>query len=252
MTESGGLKTILSVDDVYAAYIKKQVLNGVTITVREGEIVALIGPNGAGKSTVLKVITGFLKPQKGRVEFYGEDITQMEVHERIVRGIGYFMQGGEVFKSMTIEENLEMGSFTGQAPTIREGRAESRKLIDKDRIYDLFPNLKDKRKRPAGLLSGGEKQALALGMVLMTCPRLLLLDEPSAGLSPSLVKEVLEKIVKINTELGIEMLIVEQNVREVLNIVHRVYVMKLGKIVGEEKPQTLLMGKALEEVFLRG
>lgn len=282
--EDRKLNSILKVNDLYAAYIKKEVLNGVSIEVKEKEIVALIGPNGAGKSTLLKVITGFLKPKRGNVIFFDRDITRMEIYERIRMGIGYFMQGGEVFKNMTVEENLEMGFIRGEkADNIREKIEYGRLIIEgrekqKGRrqemengrwkmdeggakienggitiegIYRLFPNLKKKRKTQANLLSGGERQALALGMILMTQPKLLLLDEPSAGLAPGLVKETLNKIVTINKDMQIPMLIVEQNVREILNIAHRVYLMKAGKIFMAGKSEELLIGNILEDVFLR-
>lgn len=244
--ENRKTNTILKVDDVYAAYIKKEVLNGVSIEVREDEIVALIGPNGAGKSTLLKVITGFLKPKQGNVIFCGRDITKMEIYERIGMGIGYFIQGGEVFRNMTVDENLEMG---GIGTKKREVRNEKR--IEKEAIYNLFPNLKEKRRMPAGLLSGGEKQALALGMILITGPKIMLLDEPSAGLAPNLVKKSFETIIRINKEWNIPLLIVEQNVREVLNIAQRAYLMKLGKIFTESEPRKLLEENILEKAFLK-
>lgn len=278
--EDGGLKMenrgvpVLLAQDISAAYYKKEVLNGISISINAGEIVALIGPNGAGKSTLLKVIAGVLKPTSGKVIINGKDITEKGTYERIRMGLGYFIQGGEVFRSMTVDENLKMGIVRSKRVEVRGQKMENRELkmedgkwkiedrrwrmengrrkmeIRKEDIYSLFPNLNEKCKVVAGLLSGGEKQALALGMVLMTQPEILLLDEPSAGLAPVLVKEVLQKIIKINREWGITILIVEQNVREVLEIADRAYVMKLGRIYREEKPENLLKGKVLEEAFL--
>jgi len=239
------MKEILSVNNIFAAYYKKEVLNGVNISIGENEIVSLIGPNGAGKSTLLKVIAGFLKPGKGRVIFQGNDITYEETYERIRKGLGYFIQGGEIFKSMTVEENLEMATIRG-----KNQKDIDKKQITKENIYALFPNLKEKQKVIGGLLSGGEKQALALGIVLLNKPKILLLDEPSAGLAPGLVKEVLNKIVTINNKMQISILVVEQNVREVLSISHRAYIMKLGTIYYEGNPNSLLKGSILEDAFL--
>lgn len=245
------LKVILKANDIYAAYIKKEVLNGVSIDVKEGEIVALIGPNGAGKSTLLKVIAGFLKPKQGNIIFYDQDITKMEIYARIRMGIGYFIQGGEIFRNMTVEENLEMGFMARQKLENKDWKIGNEKWkVEKELIYELFPNLKDKRKKIAGLLSGGEKQALALGVILMTCPKILLLDEPSAGLAPNLVREFFEKIIRINKEWNISVLIVEQNVRAVLDIASRAYVMKLGRIYAEGNPETLIQREILEKAFL--
>ncbi len=250
-------KIIISAENISASYYKKEVLHSVTIKVKEGEIVALVGPNGAGKSTLLKVLCGFLKPTKGKVLFYDKDITETEPYQRVISGIGYFIQGGEVFKTMTVDENLEMGDIGEQNLEARSKKLESgkwkienRKQGLKEEVYSLFPNLKDKRNKSAALLSGGEKQALALGIILMSKPKVLLLDEPSAGLAPGLVKDVLQKILKINKEWGITVLIVEQNVGEVFDISDRVYIMKLGSIYKEGKPETLIREKILEKAFL--
>jgi len=282
------MREILLAQNIHASYGKKEVLNGVSISIKEGEIVALIGPNGAGKSTMLKVLSGFLIPKQGKVIFNGIEITNEDPHIRIRRGLGYFIQGGEIFRTMTVEENLEMGGMRSQKAEVRsqklevrsqkgEARKEDgkwkmengsqrqevegqriengewkiRSKITKEDIYRLFPGLYEKRKLAGALLSGGERQALAIGMILMTQPKLLLLDEPSAGLAPTLVKDVLEKIMKINREWGITVLVVEQNVREVLSISHRAYVMKLGTIYTEGSPEALQKGNILEDAFLK-
>lgn len=243
------MKPVLRTNDICASYYKKEVLKGISIAINEGEIVALIGPNGAGKSTLVKVISGSLNPTRGNVYFQECDITSWEQHMRIAMGMAYFIQGGEIFKSMTVEENLEMGNIGSKKLEVRSQKNEDRKQITKDDIYTLFPHLKEKRKVVGALLSGGERQALALGIVLMTNPKILLLDEPSAGLSPALTKDVMEKIVKINKEWRITILIIEQNVGEALSIAHRAYIMKLGSIFKEGNADTLLMGKTLEKAF---
>lgn len=227
---------------IHAGYGKKEILQGVSFSSKKGEILALIGPNGAGKSTLLKVLAGFLKPTEGSVHLYGYDVTNLPPYERVKHGLAYLIQGGKVFPSLTVQENLAMGAFT--VPS--ENRKENLKLV-----VDLFPRLKELFNRRAGLLSGGERQALALGMVLMQNPKVLLLDEPSAGLSPKLVQEILEKIKKINEEWKISVLLVEQNVRGALSIAHRVIALANGKLVLEtDEPEKLLAQGALEKLFL--
>ncbi|MGQ9701197.1 MAG: ABC transporter ATP-binding protein [bacterium] len=236
-------RIILSCENICAAYHKKEVLKNVSVNIKDGEIVALIGPNGAGKSTLLKVIIGFLRPTMGRIIYDNKDITDYETDKKVSAGIGYFIQGGEVYRSMTVDENLKMGF-------VKRQEKERQNIILKEEVYELFPNLKEKKNKPASLLSGGERQALALSIILLTNPRVLLLDEPSAGLAPTLVKDVLKKILVINKRWGITILIVEQNVREVLDITQRVYVMKLGSIFKEGDTQYLLEEKILEKAFL--
>ncbi len=238
--KSSSFDEILSIDNIHASYYKKKILNGVSISVANGEIVSLIGPNGAGKSTILKVIIGTLEPREGNVFFLNENMTNLLPHLRVKRGIGYFIQGGEVFGNLTVIENLQMGGFDLPKPEYK-GRL--------DEVFGLFPILAGMSSKRAGLLSGGEKQALALGIILMRRPNLLLLDEPSAGLAPSLVKQTIAKIQRINADFGISILLVEQNIREALKITKRVYLLKNGTIVGEEKPENLAQEETLEEVF---
>jgi branched-chain amino acid transport system ATP-binding protein len=237
------LNQFFRAQDISAVYIKREVLKNVSIEISKNEIVALIGPNGAGKSTLLKVISGILKPSSGRLFYKGIDITHKGIYERITMGIGYFMQGGEVFKSMTVEENLRLASSE------IKHRNNVIKFSEND-IYSIFPNLKGKQQILASFLSGGEKQALALGMVLITDPDLLLLDEPSAGLAPIFVKDILEKIKMINEKWGITVLIIEQNAGEALRIADRTYVMKLGRIYKEGRPEEIIQEKVLEKAFL--
>lgn len=215
--------------DIRAGYNGREILTGTTLIVNSCEIVALIGPNGAGKSTVLRVASGFIFPRQGKITFDGIDITYLETNKRMSLGIGYFLQGGEVFSDMTVYENLEMGS-------------NLKKTILKERIEEamnLFPLLKDKLKKRAGLLSGGEKQMLALGMIMLNRPKLLLLDEPSAGLAPGLVKGIMEKIVEINNTYNTAILLVEQKVREALEIADRGYLFKNGQVVFEGTPDVI-------------
>jgi len=231
---------LLSVENIYASYHKKEILRGVSMHVSVGEIVTIIGPNGAGKSTLLKVIIGNLIPRGGNVHFLNKDVTNLSPYLRVREGIGYFMQGGEVFRNLTVLENLEMGGFTFHKSDCKERLNE---------VFGLFPILADMKPRRAGLLSGGERQALALGIILMRNPKLLLLDEPSAGLAPSLVKQILTKIQQINKDRGISIILVEQNIGEALKISERAYLLKNGEIVGEEKPGMLDQEKALQEMF---
>lgn len=215
---------LLELKDIHAGYNGREILTGTTLRVNPGEIVTLIGPNGAGKSTILKVITGFIFPKKGRIFFDGLDITNLETDKRISRGIGYFLQGGEIFPDMSVYENLEMGGVNLRKSVFNERLEE---------VLGLFPLLKDKLNTRAGLLSGGERQMLALGMIMLNRPKLLLLDEPSAGLAPGLVKGIMEKIVKINKTYGTGILLVEQKIEEALQIANRGYLLKNGKVVFE-------------------
>lgn len=233
-------RSILSVDDIYASYYKKGILRDVSLYVNDGEIVGLIGPNGAGKSTLLKVIAGLLMPRGGHVHFLNQDITKMPPHQRAKLGLSYFIQGGAVFPSLTVKENLELGG-------IDLSRSELERQADM--VMELFPSLSKLNSRRAGLLSGGEKQMLALGMVLLGKPKLLLLDEPSAGLSPALVKEVLDKVRQINRRYEISIVLVEQNIKEALEISERIYLFQNGHIVGEEDPKVLRSGNKIESVF---
>ena len=234
------LDNILSTENIYASYHKKEVLRGVSVTVSQGEIVSLIGPNGAGKSTLLRVIIGFLTPKEGKVCFLDENITTLTPHLRIRRGIGYLMQGGEIFRSLSVLENLELGGLGLPKSYCRERI---------DEVLGLFPILNGMESKRAGLLSGGARQALALGIVLVSQPKLLLLDEPSASLAPSLVKQSLANIQRISMESGVSILLVEQNIGEALNISQRVYILKNGEIAAAETPENLAQEKTLEDVF---
>jgi branched-chain amino acid transport system ATP-binding protein len=231
---------ILSLEKIDAGYYKREVLRNVGMEIRRNEIVLLIGPNGAGKSTVLKVISGILNPWKGKVIFEGRELDGLSAAKRARMGIGYFLQGGEVFPNLTIAENLEIAGMS----------MDKKKLKNRvDTLFQLFPKLKEIIKRRAGLLSGGERHQVALGMLFVREPKLMLLDEPSAGLSPLLVKELLESIKRMKEILGASVLVVEQNVKEGLKIAERVYLMKAGCIVKEIMPEEVAKGELLEKLF---
>jgi branched-chain amino acid transport system ATP-binding protein len=210
---------ILVVDELVAGYIPEvNILNGCNIEVRKGEFVGVIGPNGAGKSTVLKAILGQCGVRSGQVRFLDNDITGMKAHELVEQGVGYVPQTQNVFQSLTVSENLEMGCFIN--PSVFEERFEY--------VTSLFPKLRERANQRAGSLSGGERQMVAMGRALMMEPKLLLLDEPSAGLSPALQDEVFIQCKRINAE-GIAILMVEQNARRCLQVTDRGYVLDQGK-----------------------
>jgi ABC-type branched-subunit amino acid transport system ATPase component len=221
---------ILEAKDITAGYTTEvDILYNVSIRVTSGDIVSVIGPNGAGKSTLLKTIFGILKPSNGNVTLKDEDITGLKPDKVAKRGISYVPQVDNVFPSMTIQENLEMGAF------IRSDDF-SRRI---DEIYELFPVLGERRKQKAGQLSGGQRQMVAMGRALMLDPQVLLLDEPSAGLAPKLVDMIFEKIIDIN-KTGVSMIIVEQNAREALKMADHGYVLAMGKNVLDDTGDALL------------
>ncbi len=231
---------ILSVNSIHAAYYKKEILKGVSISARTGEILAVIGPNGSGKSTLLKVICGMLKPSAGVIKFKGRDVTDFTAEQMVKQGTGYLIQGGEVFAGMSIYENLSLSGM-GLSKAVRRARINE--------IFEIFPALEKLQSRRAGFLSGGEKQALALSMALMKKPALLLLDEPSAGLSPAMVGRIMGVIKNVNSKYGTTIVLVEQNIKEALRICRRVYLLKNGAIAGEENPQDLIKGERINELF---
>jgi branched-chain amino acid transport system ATP-binding protein len=242
----GGL---LQVKNLTVYYESVLALDNVSISVNEGEIVALIGPNGAGKSTTLKAICGLLVPQSGEILFEGERINGKQPYQLVEKGLCLVPEGRKVFYSMTVLENLEMGAYTlgngfmsfwGRNPLIEE-RIE--------RVFELFPVLKERRKQRAGTLSSGEQQMLAIGRALMLKPKLLLLDEPSLGLSPNYVEIIFDKIKEINKE-GVTILLVEQNVRMALEYADRGYVFEIGRIAFEDKADNLLEKDIIKKTFL--
>ena len=233
--------TILKTEGITAGYTKVDILHEVNIRVKPGEIVSVIGPNGAGKSTLLKTIFGILNPREGNVTLKNEDITGLKPDKIARKGISYVPQVDNIFPSMTIQENLDMGAF------IRDDDYSQRL----DEIYDLFPILKERRKQKAGQLSGGQRQMVAMGRALMVDPQVLLLDEPSAGLSPILVSDIFEKITEIN-ETGVSIIIVEQNAREALKMANHGYVLAMGKNVLDDKGDALLANEEVGRLYLGG
>jgi neutral amino acid transport system ATP-binding protein len=231
---------LLEVHNVHAGYIKDvDILRGVNFCVLPGELVTVIGPNGAGKSSLAKTIFGLLKPHTGTITFKGENIAGLKSDQIVQRGMCYVPQIANVFSSLTIEENLEMGAFVRNVPL---------KPL-KDKIYTMFPRLSDRRKQRAGTLSGGERQMLAMGKALMLEPNLLLLDEPSAALSPILVTQVFEQIKQIN-QTGTAIVLVEQNARKALEMADRGYVLVSGRDEIEGSGRKLLNDTKVQELYL--
>ncbi|NJL36226.1 MAG: ABC transporter ATP-binding protein [Leptolyngbyaceae cyanobacterium SM1_4_3] len=231
---------LLQVEDVYAGYIQDlDILQGVNFKIYPGELVAVIGPNGAGKSTLAKAIFGLLTPHRGKINFKGESIAGLKSNQIVQRGMCYVPQIANVFPSLTVEENLEMGAFT---------RSTSLKPL-KQQIFDTFPILAERRRQRAGTLSGGERQQLAMGRALMLQPDLLLLDEPSAALSPLLVNSVFERIQQIN-QTGTAIALVEQNARKALAMADRGYVLDTGRDRFEGPGPDLLNDPKVGELYL--
>ncbi|MET8836221.1 ABC transporter ATP-binding protein [Micromonospora sp. NPDC004540] len=232
---------LLEINDLTLLYGRIQALHGISLTVNEGEVVALIGANGAGKTTTMRAISGLRPVASGSIVFDGTDVTRMRADLRVVRGIGQAPEGRGVFPGMSVLENLEMGAYTRKD---RSGIAEDMKMV-----MDLFPRLAERRKQPGGTLSGGEQQMLAVGRALMARPRLLLLDEPSMGLAPMLIQQIFEIITRIN-EQGTTILLVEQNAQQALSRAHRGYVLETGRIVKEGTGRDLLHDPAVKEAYL--
>ncbi len=232
---------ILKVEDITAGYTEVEILHNVHIQVKSGDIVSVIGPNGAGKSTLLKTIFGVLKPKRGKITLKDEDITGLKPDRIARRGISYVPQVDNVFPSLAIQENLEMGAF------IRKDDYSQRL----EEVFDLFPILKGRRKQKAGQLSGGQRQMVAMGRALMLDPQVLLLDEPSAGLAPLIVVDIFEKIKEINAS-GVAMVIVEQNARESLKMAHHGYVLAMGKNVLDDSGEALLANDEVGRLYLGG
>jgi neutral amino acid transport system ATP-binding protein len=233
--------TVLAVEDLVAGYVPEvDILTGVDMTVGEGEIVNVIGPNGAGKSTLIKSIFGLLPPRQGRVVLRGEDLAGLRPHSITRRGMSYVPQLDNVFESLNVEENLQMGAL--------ERRAASRRM---DAMYDLFPRLGERRKQVAGTMSGGERQMLAMARALMPEPQILLLDEPSAGLAPAFVEAIFERIAEINRH-GVTLVMVEQNARRALGMSSRGYVLDLGQNRFEGRGEELLEDPRVAELYLGG
>jgi branched-chain amino acid transport system ATP-binding protein len=214
------VSALLEASEVHTHYGAIEALKGVSLSVGEGEVVTMIGSNGAGKSTTLRSITGLTPASGGKISFGGEDITRVPAHEIVRRGIALSPEGRHCFPRMSVRENLDLGAFLRRGPGIAE---------DLERVYDLFPRLKERERQKAGTMSGGEQQMLAIGRALMARPKLLMLDEPSMGLAPILVQRIYETIGEINRQ-GVAILLVEQNANYALDIARRGYVLETGRV----------------------
>jgi branched-chain amino acid transport system ATP-binding protein len=234
-------QTLLELDGVETYYGAIQALKGISITVREGEIVTLIGANGAGKSTTLRSINGLNHPRRGTIVFKGRDITHDAAHSIVKRGIAQSPEGRKLFPRMSVTENLEMGAFQ------RSDRSAIRE--DMDRVFTLFPRLAERRTQKAGTMSGGEQQMCAIGRALMARPKLLLLDEPSLGLAPIFVERIFDIIKQIN-EQGTSILLVEQNALMALDAAHRGYVLETGRIVLADSAESLKTNEQVRKTYL--
>jgi branched-chain amino acid transport system ATP-binding protein len=234
---------LLELRDVHAYYGNIHALKGVTLSVDAGEIVTLIGSNGAGKSTTLKTISGLLRPRSGEIHFDGERLDGHRPHEIVTRGISQSPEGRRVFSRMSVHENLEMGAFQRKkGPEIQ---------ADYDRVFGLFPRLKEREKQLAGTLSGGEQQMLAIGRALMAHPKMLLLDEPSMGLAPILVEQIFDIVREINSA-GTTVLLVEQNALMALGLASRGYILQTGEIVLADDAAHLAQNPDVKKAYLGG
>jgi branched-chain amino acid transport system ATP-binding protein len=233
---------MLKVDELHVCYDAIQALNGLSFTVGRGEMVTLLGANGAGKTTTLKTISALLRPRSGRIELEGQPLEDLPPHEIVRLGVAHVPEGRRVFPRLSVMENLKTGAYTRRGGAIAD---------DIERVFTLFPRLKERMQQKAGTLSGGEQQMLAIGRGLMARPRLLLLDEPSMGLAPILVEQIFSTIQEINKE-GVTVLLVEQNAAMALGICHRGYVMETGKIILEGTAAELSGNDRVRQAYLGG
>ena len=236
------METILKVDDINVYYGSIHAVKGISFEVNQGEIVTLIGANGAGKSTTLNTVAGLLHNRSGSVTFMGESLSKVPSHKIVSRGLALVPEGRRVFLQMTVQENLEMGAYTQSGATLN---------TDLDRIFQLFPRLMERRRQIAGTLSGGEQQMLAMGRALMSNASMLMLDEPSMGLSPLLVQEIFDIIRNIHKE-GMTILLVEQNAQMALSVADRAYVLETGRVVMEGTGAELLTNERVRSAYLGG
>ena len=236
------MSTILKVDDINVYYGSIHAIKGISFEVNEGEIVTLIGANGAGKSTTLNTISGLLHSKTGHIEFMGEPLNHVPSHKVVSKGLALVPEGRRIFLQMSVQENLDMGAFSRRGGNID---------ADMERVFEQFPRLKERRKQVAGTLSGGEQQMLAMGRALMSNPKLLMLDEPSMGLSPLLVQEIFDIIRSIHKE-GMTILLVEQNAQMALSVADRAYVLETGRVVMEGTGAELLTNERVRSAYLGG
>jgi branched-chain amino acid transport system ATP-binding protein len=232
--------TLLDVSEIHTHYGSIEALKGVSLDVQQGEVVTLIGSNGAGKSTTLRSISGLTPPSSGRVIFDGEDITRLPAHEIVGYGIALAPEGRHVFPRMSVRENLELGAYMRAGENVSE---------DFERVFDLFPRLKEREKQKAGTMSGGEQQMLAIGRALMARPKLLMLDEPSMGIAPNLVQRIYETISEINRS-GVAILLVEQNANYALDASSRAYVLETGNVVLKGSSAQLRTDPEVQRAYL--
>ena len=232
---------MLEIQDLEAGYGDARALSGVTLSLGAGEIVALLGPNGAGKSTLLNTVAGLVRPRAGRIAWEGEDLGSLSAHLIVERGLAMVPEGRRLFSSMTVEENLELGAFVPRARPARQANLE--------RVYGLFPVLRERRRQTVRALSGGQQQMVAVGRALMTNPRLLMLDEPSLGIAPRLVGAILDALLEIN-RAGVGVFLVEQNVQAALTLAHRAYILEGGRIAGEGLAADLLRDPHVRRAYL--
>jgi len=232
----------LEINDIHVHYGKIEAIKGISVVVNEGEIVTLIGANGAGKTTTLKTISGLRPLSSGTITFDGQDISKMAAHDRVRLGISQAPEGRGIFSGMTVLENLEMGKYHLKM-------RKSEVATDLERIYGLFPRLKERSGQAGGTLSGGEQQMLAIGRALMARPKVLLLDEPSMGLAPQMIASIFRIITEINNQ-GVTILLVEQNAQQALSRAHRAYVLETGSITKEAKASDLLNDPHVKAAYL--
>ncbi len=234
---------VLDVNNLHVHYGVIHALKGISFHVNEGEIVSLIGANGAGKTTTLQAISGLLKPTEGMVDFLGNDLIKIDPHKIVSKGMAHVPEGRRIFKDLTVDENLDLGGFILKDKSLKQKNIQN--------AYDMFPRLYERKKQLAGTLSGGEQQMLAIGRALMSNPKILIMDEPSMGLAPILVKEIFEIIKKCN-ENGMTILLVEQNANMALKVSHRAYVLENGVIVLSDESQKLLGNEDVKKAYLGG
>jgi len=243
MTNKTTNQPMLKIDNLHVYYGAIHAIKGISLEVNQGEIVTLIGANGAGKSTTLRTISGLLKPKEGTISFEGESIGGVPAHEIVKRGISQVPEGRRIFADMTVMENLDLGAFT---------RSDKDGIkADLKTVFERFPRLEERKEQLAGTLSGGEQQMLAMGRALMSRPRLLLLDEPSMGLAPLLIREIFSIIVDIN-KAGTTVLLVEQNANMALSIAHRAYVLETGRITLSGAAKELAASEEVRKAYLGG
>jgi branched-chain amino acid transport system ATP-binding protein len=235
---------MLTVSDLSVSYGAISALGGISFHIEQGRIVTLVGANGAGKTTTLKTLSGLLRPRSGSIKFKGEEISRLPAHHIVARGLGHVPEGRMVFANLTVDENLAMGAFLQ--------KDKARIAANREYVFAVFPRLKERLTQAAGTLSGGEQQMLAIGRALMGDPKLLMLDEPSLGIAPKLISTIFEKIIEINREHGVTILLVEQNARLALEISHEAYVLESGRVAMQGPSEKLRHDPALKAAYLGG